>query len=285
VPVNLPGLVSSSAAIAARALCWPARAGPAAPGCWAGSRCRDGRAGSWSSACWPRWMDADARGNRSRPWCVRWVPPEPCREGAMTTSPGRGLSIRAGALLGAVAVLVAGCAAGGGSGSRADRAGGAPDAIADHRTAARSSGPVAAHRAAGLGRVRQRSGSRSARAASPVPCALPVGDPVGAGGAPGSPVAVQVCQRCGWCGCACAWACCGCAPGRWSPRSSVAWVCCSRWLRPLGGGDPPVPLACAPPCSSLACPVEPQVPVPAPARAPAGSIQGRSPRGVTAGAR
>jgi len=206
----------------------------------------------------------------------------------MTTSPGRGLSIRAGALLGAVAVLIAGCAAAGGSGSRADRAGGARDAIAAHRIAARSSGRVVAQRAAGLGSVEQRSGSRSARAASRVLCAPPVGDPVGyrAGGAPGSPVpvAVPVCPRCGWCGCACAWACCGCAPGRWSPRSSLPWVCCSRWLRPLGGGDSPVPLACALGCSSLACPVGPQVPVPGPARAPAGSVQGRSPRGMTAGA-
>ena len=129
-----------SAAVAARALCWPARAGPLRLGV---GRVRGaGAAGPdrGHRACWPRWRDADARGNLSRLWCVRWVAPEPCREGAMTTSPGRGLSIRAGALLGAVAVLIAGCAAGGASGSGAARAGGAHDAIAAHRTAARSSG-------------------------------------------------------------------------------------------------------------------------------------------------
>src|SRR5690348_15704115 len=104
-------------------------------------------------------MPADAGGNLSRLGCVRWIPPEPCREGAMTTSHVRALSRRAGALLGAGAFLVAGCtAAGGGSGLRADRAGPAHGAVA-----ASSSGHSFAHwatRAPARGSVKHGSGSR-----------------------------------------------------------------------------------------------------------------------------
>src|SRR5215467_9666351 len=55
---------------------------------------------------------------------------EACREDAMNASHTRTRSRGAGALLGAVAVLVAGCtAAGGGSGPRAGQAGAAPGAV------------------------------------------------------------------------------------------------------------------------------------------------------------
>src|SRR5262249_46284127 len=86
---------------------------------------RGGRAGSWSPrVCRPGGCPRTPDGNLSPLRCVRWVPPEPCREGVMPTSHVRALSGRAGALLGAIAVLVTGCvAACGASGPRAHRAG------------------------------------------------------------------------------------------------------------------------------------------------------------------
>ena len=78
----------------------------------------------------------------------------------MTTSPGRGLSIRAGVLLGAIAVLAAGCtAAYRGNPPRAERAG-----AAHVVTAARSSGRGFAHRSGGT--AGPGSGFRPAQAPS-----------------------------------------------------------------------------------------------------------------------
>jgi hypothetical protein len=186
----------------------------------------------------------------------------------MTTSPGRCLSIRAGALLGAIAVLIAGCtAAYRGSPPRAGRAG-----AAHAMTAARSSGRGFAHRSGGTartGNTRHASGFKTAQAPSLARCAPPIGDPAGrAGAAPGSRAAVPLCLCCRWC--ACAGACCGCGPDRWPPRSHLAWVCCSRWQWQPDRGDSPIPLACGPGCSSDACPIGPPTPVlgPGPLRVP-----------------
>jgi hypothetical protein len=175
----------------------------------------------------------------------------------MTTSRVRVLSRRAGGLLGAVAVLAAGCApaAGGVSGPRPGRAGTAQAAVA-----AAASSHSFAHRAArttGPGSVRHSSG---ARIVGPPPlfwCEPAVGHPVASpvSAASGSRLVVPVCPCC-WC--ACAWACCGCGPGRWPPgwwpRSHLAWLCCARWHWPPSEGAALGPPACGPGCRSFACP-------------------------------
>ena len=196
----------------------------------------------------------------------------------MTASHTRVLSRRAGALLGAITVLAAGCtAAGGGSGPRADQAGAAPGTVA-----ASPSGHSFAHRTGGTTGpgVRHGGGSRIAPARSLPPCAYTAGHPVATpgGAAPSSPVAIAVC----WC--ACARDCCGCGLSRWPPRSHLAWLCCPRWLGPPGGDSSPVRLACGLGCGSFGCPAGPQAPGLGPARSAAGSVQARSPRGVAAGA-
>jgi hypothetical protein len=193
----------------------------------------------------------------------------------------RARSRRTGALLGAIAVLVAGCTTtGGGSGPRADRAG-----AAGHSVAASPPGRVFAHRIAGIpgpGAVKHGSGPGIAGASSLAPCAPPLGGPAvnGAGAASRLRVAVPACLCCRWC--ACAWACCGCSPGRWPPRwwpprSHLAWQCCPRWLGPPDWDSSPIRSACGPGCASPACPV-------GPARSAAGSVQARSPGGAVAGA-
>jgi hypothetical protein len=180
-------------------------------------------------------------GNLSRPQCVRWVAPEPCREGAMTRSHVRALSGRAGALLGAIAVLVTGCAAaGGGSGPQAGQSGAA-------QAAARSSGHIAAHRAAGTTRP-GGSESRIARDRQLPRCVFYAGRPVAVSG---SPVAVPRCQCCRWC--ACAWSCCGCGPGRWPARPYPAWQFCSCWRWPPSWGGAPISPACGLGCRALGC--------------------------------
>jgi hypothetical protein len=198
---------------------------------------------------------------------------EPCREGAMTAWHLWARSRQAGALLGAVAVLVAGCTAAGASGARAGRAG-----PARHSIAASPPGRVI-HRIAGTaGPGSAGHGSRpgTAGASSLAPCAPPLGGPgVGrAGAASRLPVAVPACLCCRWC--ACAWACCGCGTGRW-PGSRLAWRCCPRWLGPPEGVSPPIPPACGPGCGSFACPVGPRAPGGGPARSAAGSVQARPP--------
>src|SRR5215472_10537232 len=129
---------------------------------------------SWK---WLRWMPANARLEPVTAAARQMGTTEPCREVAMTTSHVRAVSGRTGALLGAIAVLVTGCAAaGGGSGPRASRAGGTQDTVA-----ASPSGHIAAHRAAGTtgpGSVRHGSGSRIAWAPTLPRCAHPVGHPV-----------------------------------------------------------------------------------------------------------
>ena len=210
-------------------------------------------------------------GNLSRPRRVRGIPPEPCREDEMTASHARARSRRAGALLGAVTVLIAGCTGGGGSNARADRAG-----PARHSVAASPPGRVL-HRIAttpGPGSVQHGSGPGMARAWPVAPCAPPLGDPVTyrAGAASRLRVAVSACLCCR--GCGCAWACCGC--GRWTPRPYPAWQCCPRWLGPPGGDSSPVPQACGPGCRSFACPAGPQAPRLGPARSAAGSVPVRS---------
>jgi hypothetical protein len=200
---------------------------------------------------------------------------EPCREDAMAAWPVRARSRRVGALLGAVVVLVAGCTtAVGGSGPRADRAG-----PARHSAAASPPGRMVAHPIAGTpwpGGAKHGSGPRMAGVSS-LACAPPLGAPVvnGAGAASGLRVAVPACLCCRWC--ACAWACCGCGPGRWWPGSHLAWQCCPRWLGPPGGDYSPIWPECGPGCGSRACPV-------GPARPAAGSVQARSPGGAAASA-
>jgi hypothetical protein len=205
---------------------------------------------------------------------------EPCREGAMTSWPARARSRRVGALLGAIAVLVAGCTtAGGGSGPRADRAGPVRPSVA-----ASPPGRVVAHPIAGPpgpGSVKHGSGPGIAGASSLASCAPPLGGPVvrRVGAAFRPRVAVPACLCCRWC--ACAWACCGCGPGRWPPRwwprSHLAWQCCLRWLGPPGEDSSPIWPVCGPGCGSRACPV-------GPARPAAGSVQARSLGGAAAGA-
>jgi hypothetical protein len=201
----------------------------------------------------------------------------------MTAWHARARSRRAGALLGAIAVLVAGCtAAGGGGGPGADRA-----AAARHSVAASPRGRVFAHRTAGTpahGRSRHGSGPRMRRALSLAQCAPPLGDPMvdraGTATASRMRVAVPACLCCRWC--ACAFACCGCGPGRWPPRwwpphSHLVWQCCPHWLGPADVDGAPVRPVCGPGCVSNACPV-------GPARSAAGSVQARSPGGAAVGA-
>lgn len=197
----------------------------------------------------------------------------------MTTSHARALSARAGALLGAIAVLLAGCtAAGGSSGTRAAQAATAGGPVAAS-PAGRAVAPSTAE-APGTGRVRHGSGPGIARGLSPAMCAAPAGDPVAyrAGAAPSSPTEVPGCPCCRWC--ACAGACCGCALGRWPPRSRLAWECCarwqqspdSRWQQSPDWRTSPIPMDCGLGCSSPACPIGPQAPAPGPPRAAAGSV-------------
>lgn len=87
----------------------------------------------------------------------------------MTTSHARALSARAGALLGAIAVLLAGCtAAGGSSGTRAAQAATAGGPVAAS-PAGRAVAPSTAE-APGTGRVRHGSGPGIARGLSPAMC-------------------------------------------------------------------------------------------------------------------
>lgn len=206
-------------------------------------------------------------------------------EGAMTSSHVRALTGRAGALLGAIAVLITGCtAAGGGSGPRADRADAAHDAVAT-----RPPGHIVAHRAArttGPGGFRHGGGARIAWATPLSQCAHPVGHQmVYPAGASRSPVAVPMCLCCRWRGCA--WACCGCGPScrppRWWSRPHLAWLRCSRWRWPPGCGSSRLPPGCGPGCRARTCLTWRQPPVPGPASAAAGSSRDRS-SGVTAGA-
>jgi hypothetical protein len=198
---------------------------------------------------------------------------EPCREDAMTAWPTRARPRRAGALLGAVAVLVGGCTTvGGGSGQQAHRAG-----PARHSVAASPPSRVVAHRIAGTpvpDSVNHDSGPRIGGVPS-VACAPPLGAPVVnlAGAAYRLRVTVPACLCCHWC--ACAWACCGCGPGRW-PRSQLSWQCCPRWLGPPGGDISLIWPVCGPGCGSRACPF-------GPARPAAGSVQVHSPGGAAAG--
>ena len=190
----------------------------------------------------------------------------------MTASRIRVLSGRAGVLLAAIAIAVSGyMAAGAGSGPRSGRAG-----ATQHAVAAGSSGHTLAHwtdGTTGPHSVRHGSGLGIASAAPLSQCALAAGHPVlhAAGPASRSPVAGPMCPCCLWC--ACAWACCGCPggwpPGWWSPRSHLAWRCCSRWPWPPGGGSSPIRQECGPGCVSRACPTWWQSSVPGPARAAA----------------
>lgn len=200
----------------------------------------------------------------------------------MTASHVRARSRRAGALLGVIAVLVAGCTAvGGSSGPRVGPAGPTRHSVAaspSGRVIQRTAGPP------GVGSVRHGSTPGIAAASSLAQCAPPLGDPgVSRPGAASRPrVAVPACLCCGWS--ACAWTCGGCAPGRWPPQSHLAWQCCPRWLGPPGGDSPAIPPACGPGCGSFACPVGPQARGPGSARSAAGSVQARSPGGLAAGA-
>lgn len=194
----------------------------------------------------------------------------------MTAWPAWARSRPAGALVGAVAILLAGCAsAGGDSTPRAGQAG-----PVRHSAAASRPGRVVAHRIAGTpepGGITHGSGPGSAGASSLALCALPLGDPVvnRAGAAPRLRVAVPACVCCGWCDCA--WACCDCGPGRWPPRSHLTWQCCPRLLAPSGGDTSPIWPECRPGCGSRACPV-------GPVRSAASTVQARSPGGAAAGA-
>jgi hypothetical protein len=198
----------------------------------------------------------------------------------MKAWPAWARSRRAGALLGAAAVLLAGCTtAGGGSGPPADRTG-----PAGHSAAASPPGRVAAHRIAGTpgpGSITHGSGPGIGRASSLAWCTPPPGDRVvnRAGAAPRLRAAAPARERCCWCDCA--WACCGCGPGRgppgWWPRSRLAWQCCPRWLGPPDGDSSPIWPVCGPGCGSRACPVGPPGPLRVRSRlAP--------PRGAAAGA-
>jgi hypothetical protein len=198
----------------------------------------------------------------------------------MTTLGVRALSRRAGALLGAVAVLAAGCAAaGGGSGPRAGRAG-----TAQYAAAARASSHGFAHRTGRTGGPGSVRHSREARIAGSLPliqCELAMGHPVvyPVSAAPGSHLVMPACPCCGWC--SCAWACCGCGPGWRLPgpwqRAHPAWLCCARWQWPRSEGA--LIIACMPGCRPFVCPAGSRVPVPGPARATAGFTAGALPGG------
>lgn len=190
----------------------------------------------------------------------------------MMTSRIRAPSRRAGALLGAIAILLTGCMApGAGSGPRSGRAGAASDTVVTG-----PSGHSFAHRATGTTGPRGVSHGRGptvARASSLSACALAAGHPVSysAGPASRAPVALPICPCCPWCDCA--WICCGCRPGGWSPRSPVAWQCCWRWqTRPSWGGSA-IPPTCWPGCRQRACPTWRQATVPGPSRTAAPSLQ------------
>ena len=196
---------------------------------------------------------------------------------AMTASHIRALSERAGALLGAIAILVTGCMAPGAGGSPPHgRAVAAPDTFA-----ASPSGNISSHRTtgtAGTSSVRHGRAATVARASPLSACALAAGHPVtySAGPASRAPVALPICPCCLWC--ACAWVCCGCVPSvwspeRWSPRSPVAWQCCWRWPPPPSWGSSPVRPTCWPGCTQRACPAWRQAAVPGPARMAAPSLQ------------
>ena len=191
----------------------------------------------------------------------------------MTAWPARARSRRAGALLGAVAILLAGCTAA--DGDSTPRAG-----PIRHAAAASRPGRVVAHRIAGTpgpGSITRGSGPGIAGASPLASCPPPLGDPVAnrAGVAPRLRAAVPACLCCRWCDCA--WACCDCGPGEWQPRSHLAWQCCPRWLRPPGGDSSLILPVCGPGCESRACPI-------GPARPAAGSVQARSPGGAAASA-
>jgi len=182
----------------------------------------------------------------------------------MTASHARALSKRAGALLGAIAILITGCMAGASSSPQSGRA------QAAHAAAASSSSNSLAHRTAGISEPRgvgHGSGPGIAGAPPLSQCALAAGHPVmyRAGPASRAPVAGPVCLCCPWC--ACAWVCCGCGPGGrppgwWPPRSHLAWRCCSHRPWPPGWGSSPILPACGPGCLSRACPTWRQAPAP-----------------------
>jgi hypothetical protein len=188
----------------------------------------------------------------------------------------RAQSRQVGALLGAVAVLIAGCTtAGESSGLRASPA--------RHSVAASPAGRVVGPRIAGTpgpGGVKHGSGLRIAGAPR-LACAPPLGAPGVDRPVAGSGlrVAASACLCCRWC--ACAGACCGCGPGRWPPRwwprSHLTWQCCPHWLEPPDGDSPPIWPVCGLGCGSRACPVEP-------VQRAAGTVQARSPGGAAAGA-
>jgi hypothetical protein len=90
----------------------------------------------------------------------------------MTTAHARALSRLAGALLGAIMLLAAGCSVGGGSSPQTDPAGTAHDAVA-----VSSSGRAFADRTAGPIRGRRGSGSRIAWAPSLPRCSYAAGTP------------------------------------------------------------------------------------------------------------
>jgi hypothetical protein len=193
---------------------------------------------------------------------------------AMMTSHVRAPSQRVGALLGAIAILLTGCMAPeAGSGPRSGRAGAAPDTVVTS-----PSGHSFAHRTTGPRGVSHGRGPTVARASSLSACALAAGHPVRSSAGPASraPVAPPICPCCLWCDCA--WACCGCGPGgsppgRWSPRSPVAWQCCWRWPPPPSWAGSPIPPTCWPGCTQRACPAWRQAAVPGPARTAAPSRQ------------
>jgi hypothetical protein len=231
-------------------------------------------------ACLPPVRLRTPGGNLSRRRCVKGLALEPSWEGAMTGWHVRARSRQAGALLGAIAVLAAGCAAaGGGGGLRADRAG-----AARHSVAASPPGRVFPHRIAGTpgpGGVKHGTGPGIAGARPPASCASALGDPVvGRAGAALPRVAMPACLCCRWC--ACAGACCGCRPSQWPPGerpppSPLAWQCCPRWLGPPEGDSSPIWPACRPGCAPRACPI-------GPARSAAGSGPARFSGGAAAGA-
>jgi hypothetical protein len=194
----------------------------------------------------------------------------------MTTPHVRAPLGRAGALLGAIAVLVTGCTAAGGGGRQVGRAGAA-------QAAARSSGHTAAHWAAVTtrpGGVRRGSESGIARDRPLRQCAYSAGRPVVAG--PRSPVAVPSCPCCLWCDCA--WACCGCSAYWWSARPYPARQSCSCWDWPPIWGGSPMSRASGPAGRVHVCPARRQSLVPEPCQGRCGFLPGTLPRQLTAGA-
>src|SRR5262249_57790069 len=104
-------------------------------------------------------------GTRPRRGASDGYHPERCQEGAMTTARARVQFRLAGALLGAVMLLVAACSAGGGGSPKADPAGTARAAVA-----VSSPGRAIAGRTAGPISGRRGSGARIAGAPAPPPC-------------------------------------------------------------------------------------------------------------------